>query len=167
MAKAVKAVKEKTMGLKKTVKMYSVPRSTLQRLCRIEKPIEEVINIKLGRPTIMPRELEEELVKYILVMESKFHGLTRNDIRRMAYQLCTKNNIPYPFSNGESAGRAWFDHFMARHKGTLSILKPSATSFSRANGFNRQAVDSFFDLLEAEFKKHNFPAESLTLTNQA
>lgn len=57
MAKAVKAVKEKTMGLKKAVKMYSVPRSTLQRLCRIEKPIEEVINIKLGRPTIMPREL--------------------------------------------------------------------------------------------------------------
>lgn len=84
MAKAVKAVKEKTMGLKKAVKMYSVPRSTLQRLCRIEKPIEEVINIKLGRPTIMPRELEEELVKYILVMESKFHGLTRNDVRRMA-----------------------------------------------------------------------------------
>nr|CAI5818327.1 unnamed protein product [Callosobruchus analis] len=35
MSKAIKAVKEKQIGLKKAVKMFSVPRSTLQRLCQL------------------------------------------------------------------------------------------------------------------------------------
>lgn len=159
MANAIKAIKEKKMGLKKAVKVYSVPRTTLQRLSRIDKPVEEIVNIKLGRPPVLPQVLEDELVKYLLIMESKFHGLTRNDVRRMAYQLCTRNNIPHPFRNGEVAGRAWFDHFMSRHRNILSILKPSATSISRANGFNKQAVDNFFNLLEAEFSKHKYPAD--------
>lgn len=57
-------------------------------------------------------------------MEAKFDGLTRNEIQRMAYQLCTRNNIPTQFMNGEVAARAWFGHFMSRHKNTLFILKP-------------------------------------------
>lgn len=48
---------------------------------------------------------------------------------------------------------------MARHKNTLSILKPSATSIARVNGLNKQAVDRFFNLLEAEYKKHNYPPD--------
>lgn len=111
--------------------------------------------MKLGRPTVLTKELEDELVRYLLIMEAKFHGLTRSDIRRMAYQLCSRNNIPHPFMNGEVAGQAWFDHFMARHKNILSILKPPATFIARANGFNKQALNSFFNLLEAEYKKHN------------
>lgn len=98
MANAIKAIKENKMGLKKAVKTFSVPRSTLQRLSRQDKPIEDIINLKLGRPTVLPKHLEEELVKYLLIMEAKFHGLTRNDVRRMAYQLCARNNIPHPES---------------------------------------------------------------------
>ncbi|XP_063243011.1 uncharacterized protein LOC134542569 isoform X1 [Bacillus rossius redtenbacheri] len=77
----------------------------------------------------------------------------------MAYQLCVRNNIAHPFTNGETAGRAWFDHFMSRHKESISILKPSATSSARANGFNREAVNTFYDLLEAEFQINNYSAD--------
>ncbi|XP_046683652.1 uncharacterized protein LOC124369644 [Homalodisca vitripennis] len=48
---------------------------------------------------------------------------------------------------------------MRRHKDVLSLLKPSATSFSRANGFNKEAVNNFFDILEAEYRKHKYPAD--------
>lgn len=33
----------------------------------------------------------------------------------------------------------------------MAILKPTASSFSRANGFNKDVVDGFFDILETEY----------------
>lgn len=159
MVRAIKAVRNKDVGLKKASKMFLVPRPTLQRLLRVDKPPEEAALTKLGRKPIMSEELETELVEYLLIMESKFYGLTRQDVRRVAYQLCERNGINHPFSEEGLAGRAWFDHFMNRHKNVLSVLKPSATSFSRANGFNKEAVDNFFDILEAEYAKHNYPAD--------
>lgn len=54
------------------------------------------------------------------------------------------------------AGRAWFDHFMRRHKDRLAIRKPEGTSLARALGFNRESVTNFFNLLEAEFEKHSY-----------
>ena len=33
----------------------------------------------------MSEELETELVEYFLIMESKFYGLTRQDVWRVAY----------------------------------------------------------------------------------
>lgn len=159
MAKAITAVRKKEMGLKKASKTFNVPRPTLQRLARVDKPPEEAASTKLGRKPLMTDDLEKELVEYLLLMESKFYGLTRGDVRRIAYQLCERNGIKHPFTEQGLAGRAWFDHFMRRHKNFLTVLKPTATSFSRANGFNEEAVNQFFDILEVEYAKHNYPAD--------
>lgn len=94
------------MGLKKAVKKFSVPRSTLQTLSKMDKPLHESLNMKIGRPTVLTKELEDELVRYVLIMDAKFHGLARNDVRQMAYQTCSRKNIPHLFVNGEVAGRA-------------------------------------------------------------
>lgn len=93
-------------------------------------------------------------------MESKFYGLTRQDVRKMAYQLAVKNNIEHPFRNNIE-GRAWLDHFLLRHKDKLSIRSPTGTSNARAQGFNKEAVDKLFDLLEEEFLKHNYPPKRI------
>ncbi|XP_046677318.1 uncharacterized protein LOC124365384 [Homalodisca vitripennis] len=159
MVMAINAIRNKEMGLKKASQKFSVPRPTLQRLAGGDKPPEEAAATRLGRKTIMGDQLEMELVEYLLQMESKFYGLTRQDVRRIAYQLCVRNGIKNPFKTEGLAGRAWFDHFMRRHKDVLSVLKPSATSFSRANGFNEEAVNNFFDILEAEYRKHKYPAD--------
>lgn len=158
MAKAIKAVQDNVIGLKKASKIFCVPRATLQRLSRLKKLPEEAACTKLGRKPIIPEALEEELVQYLLIMERKFYGLTRQDVRQLAYQLCERNGLKHPFSDG-LAGRAWFDHFMNRHKNVLSVLKPAATSFSRANGFNKDAVNHFFDILETEYEKHTYPPD--------
>lgn len=109
----------------------------------------------------MSDDMEKELVEYMLLMESKFYGLTRADFQRIAYQLCVKNGVKHSFTDPGLAGRAWFDRFMNRHKHVLPILKPTATSFSRANGFNAEAVNQFFYILEAEYAKHNYPADRM------
>lgn len=159
MVQAIKAVKNKTMGLKKAAKTFSVPRPTLQRLVRLDVPLEEAVNLKMGRKPIMSKQLEQELVSYLLIMESKFYGLTRADVRRLAFQLCERNGVQHPFGKDGIAGRAWFDHFMNRHKDVLSLLKPTATSFARANNFNEDAVNGFFNILEAEFERHQYPPQ--------
>lgn len=41
-------------------------------------------------------------------MENKFHGLTRNDVRRMAYMLASRNQLINPFSETGIAGKNVF-----------------------------------------------------------
>lgn len=111
MISAMNAVSEKKMGFLKASKQFSVPRSTLQRLVHLGLPAEEAVSRKLGRKPLMSSKMEAELVHYLLLMEQKFYGLTRNDVRRLAYELCERNGVDHPFTDGGVAGRAWFDHF--------------------------------------------------------
>lgn len=163
MESAIKAVLEKQMGYLKAAKHFGVPRTTLHRLCS-KKNVEphEAALTKLGRKTVLGNVLENQLLNYALVMESKFYGLTRNDIKRLAYQLAVQNKIEHSF-NGESmmAGRCWLDRFLNRHKSVISIRKPRGTSFARALGFTKEKVNTFFDILDAEFEKHNYPADCI------
>ena len=159
MKRAVQAVREKSMGTLKAAKTFGVPRTTVQRLAKMDHlSVEQAVQIKLGRGTVLNSELEETLVRYILEMEAKFYGLTRKDIKRMAFNLAERNGINHPFGNTKAAGRGWLDLFLQRHKNTLSVRRPTGTSFARAKGFNKESVDNFFTLLEKEYEKHNFPA---------
>jgi hypothetical protein len=56
------------------------------------------------------------------------------------------------------AGKDWLNRPLNRHKIKISIR--SAT----AEGFNRAALSGFFDIIEAELKKHKVPTESATST---
>ena len=93
-------------------------------------------------------------------MEEKFYGLTRGDLQRMAYALCTRNGLPHPFTSS-AAGRAWLDLFLERHKNLLSIRRPCGTSFARALGFNRENVEKFFQILETEYHKHHYTPDRI------
>lgn len=159
MAAAVRMVREKKMGVKKASKHYDVPKTTLRRLAsEVMSDPDTVVMKKLGRKPVFPEHMEEELLQHLLDMESIYFGLTRQDVRRLAFQLALHNNIEHPFRD-ERAGRAWLDHFLRRHKGRLSLRKPTSTSYARAEGFTQEQVASFFDLLEDLYKKHNLTAE--------
>lgn len=109
MANAIKAIRDKQMGFLKASKTYGVPKTTLIRLSKMEdQSLSDVTNHKLGRKSTLPSELEAELCDYILEIEKSGFGLTRSDIRSLAYQLAEKNNLKHTFSqDNESAGRSW------------------------------------------------------------
>lgn len=109
MLKAVKAVPDRKMGWKKTVKTYRVPRSTLKRYVRDRaKTTEEV-----GRKPILRVLLEKELVSDLLVLESSFFDFTTRDMRRMIYQLALHNNLSHLFNMmKETSGRFWKNLFL-------------------------------------------------------
>ncbi|CAK1578294.1 unnamed protein product [Parnassius mnemosyne] len=167
MTEAIRMVREKKMGYFKAAKHFDVPRTTLFRLCqKNELSPEEAAATKLGRKSVLGDQLENLLVEYILKMESKFHGLTRNDVRRMAYMLAKRNNLENPFGESGTAGKKWLKLFLNRHKQKLSMRRPTGTSFARAFGFSKEKVDAFFDLLEEVYTKGNYtPIAYITSTN--
>jgi hypothetical protein len=107
MAKAIAAVRKPKMGWLKASKTFQVPQKTLRRLAdeKYGTP-EEAANCRHGRPPAFSPELEQQLVRYCLTMETSFFGLTRKDLRRMALQLAVRNNIKHPF-NDIMAGKSW------------------------------------------------------------
>jgi hypothetical protein len=67
MADSIKAVWIKEMGLKRASKVYQVPRSTLKDKGNSKDTnIDKLINTRLGRKSVLPHKLEEELVSYCL-----------------------------------------------------------------------------------------------------
>ena len=161
MVEAMTAVKTGQMGYLKAAKHFGVPRTTLFHLCKKERRPSEICNTQLGRKPVLPPELEKQPCEYLLEMDNRLFGLSRTYMRRMRYQLASANNIQHQFSEHlKLAGKKWFKAFLRRHP-NLSIRKPTGTSFSRALGFNRENVHTFFDLLEAEMDKHKFAADRI------
>lgn len=114
MREAVLAVKRKEMGLLKASKTFNVPRSTIKDYVKkTEEELEKLLEVPLGRKPVLPSEIEDELVEYCLQMEVSFYGLTARDVKRMAFHLAMRNNIPHPFSNEKKVREeSGFDFFL-------------------------------------------------------
>nr|CAI5862406.1 unnamed protein product [Callosobruchus analis] len=144
MISAVAAVQTKKMGYLKASKTFSVPRATLFRFVKEKNDsIAEVVDKPIGRKPVLDRDIESQLVDYILVMEGLFYGLIRMDLRRLAYQGV--------------AGRYWLKGFLKRHQNILSVRQPTGTSYARANGFTRERMNEFYDNLETIQSTTSFP----------
>lgn len=150
------AIREATAGsINAVASKYGIPYATLYR--HIKKGSAEK---KLGRfkPVFSP-EQEKSLLEYIKTFDEMFYGLTREDLKTVAFDFAEKNNIPHPFKNGK-AGDEWLMGFKNRHP-TLTLRTPEPTSIARATGFNKVQVDRFYDLLWETITKYNIDATRL------
>lgn len=155
MAAAIEAVKSGT-SLQKAAKQHNVPATTLFR--RLRMPAEFQMIKQLGRfRNVFSSEQENMIVEYILKMEGRLFGLTISDLKSLAYQFATRNNIKHNFNDDkEQAGKDWVIGFLKRHK-NLSLRLPEPTSAARASAFNEVNVGKFFDLLDELYDKHKYP----------
>lgn len=117
MKEAVTAVKKKEMGLLKASKAFNVPRSTLKDYVKKhEDELQTLLDVPLGRRPVLSLDVEKQLVEYCLEMDKIHFGLATKDLKRMAFQLAIRNNLPHPFSGKtKSAGRKWLRLFFKRH----------------------------------------------------
>lgn len=145
MAAAIKDVTEGRMGYKKAAITHDVPQSTLEDKIKKAKkeglfPLEAAQK-RLGRyKTVFSEAQEEDLVKYILFLKEGLYGLTLTDVRKLAFQVAEKNNIPHTFNREkERAGKDWLYSFLSRHK-ELSFKNPEKTSFTHMKDCNHTAV---------------------------
>lgn len=161
MARALDELRTGRCGFLKAAKRYGVPKSTLERRFK-NKNKDATGNSKLlgSRKLTFPFELEQQLVDYIKNMEEMMYGLTTKSVRSLAYQLAERNNIKHYFNNeSQMAGWHWLRSFLARNR--LSLRSPEATSAARARGFNKKAVESFFNMIEPLQEEKQFPPSKI------
>jgi len=77
-------------------------------------------------------------------MESRFFGLTCEDLRRIAYQPVEKNGTAGQYNSDKKR----------RMNPDITLCAPEPTSYARATGFNKPAVDKFYTLLDSVIQKH-------------
>ena len=72
---------------KSSSRMHSVPRQTLRRHLVKARSGEGVYKC-LGRKPVISMQQEQELKETIFAMEAKLFGLTRDDVRKLVFELC-------------------------------------------------------------------------------
>ena len=158
---ALDALKNKQMGINKAAKTFSIPKTTLLRRFKQKNKYANDSTIQLGRPIDIPMELEQQLAEHCLKLESMFYGLTPTNVRKLAYQLASTNNIKTRFNDDKQiAGKEWLHGFLSRHP-VLSIRTPEPTSLSRASAFNVVQVKRFYDLLESIIMDNDIPPNKI------
>ena len=162
MRQAIEAVQRNEMGWQRAAKQFNVPQSTLRRRARNKNKCLNGVEKGLGNfRTGLDDSMETDLVQHALSLESRLFGLTKIELRRLAYEIAEANGRPHMFNRDkEIAGRSWFESFRKRHP-EISVRTPEPTSMARAQSFNRPQVSNFFQVLHETMIKENIPATRL------
>ncbi|XP_069105756.1 uncharacterized protein [Argopecten irradians] len=150
---AVEAVRQKKLSLRKTSTKYGVPVMIIQD--RVKGKTDDVC--LQGRPTVIPREIEQGLANKLKDATAKGFGLTRRLLAVRVARLCKRMQLKTPFRNGVS-GKEWLSRFMKRHP-DLSIRSPTALSTVWARMLNPVVTGNYFHAL-------NETLDSLKLKDQ-
>jgi hypothetical protein len=139
-----------------------VPRGTLERYVKDITPSpEELVNVDLGRRTVLASELENKLLEYCVIMDQRYYGLRRQGVKRMGLQLAIRNDLKHPFNQGKSeVGKKWLPSFLTRHPVT-SLRTPEGISAARVKGFTSENVARIFDIYDPELRKLNHPVHRI------
>ncbi|XP_057663190.1 jerky protein homolog-like [Diorhabda carinulata] len=156
MLKAIEAVNNGEMGWLKASKTYHIPQATLRRHALQKNKTLKKGEKRLGRfKTTFPVEVERQLVEHLKLLESRFFGLTRQDVLELAYNLAVKNGFEHQFNiQKKAAGKDWLRGFRKRNR-DITLRKPEATSAARAQAFNKPQVAQFFKVFDQIMQKEN------------
>jgi len=107
--RVISFVRIEDTGYLRASRCFSVPRGILERYFKdTSGPPEELVNVHLGRRTVLPSELENKLVEYCIIMEQRYYELRLQGIKRVAFHLAIKNYLKQQFNQENSeAGKKW------------------------------------------------------------
>jgi hypothetical protein len=158
MEAAVAYVKEEEGSLREAARLYDVPIETLRR--RVIGAVK--VDCRPGPNTILTTAEESQLVKYIIDMSDMGYGLSREDVMVMGFKIAERAGRQHPFKDG-TAGRGWYDGFIARHNLKLYTAQP--LSYARALCSSKEVVDDFFAKLGAVYGRLNLISKPMNIFN--
>ena len=159
--RAVGAIQRGDFSLCEASKMYGVPKGTLSRHLSGKNKIATLSTKFHGRRKTFDADMEKDLVQHCLALESMYFGMRIDDVRKLAYDLAKANDVQHTFNHEKKmAGKKWFYSFMRRNK-ELSIRVPESTSIARAQGFNKERVHAYFQLLKKIYDEEQLTPDRL------
>jgi transposase-like protein len=155
---AIKAVRKQGNGISSSCKEYNLPRSTLYDYVRSNWEHFEATQSKLGHKPIIPPALVEKLVEYLTLIERKYFGCTRDEVRRLVFQLAVQNKIPSPFSiPKEAADKDWFKRCMKRHSDKLSLASTNRNIHCHSHRIQQGSSWGFSLIVRKQLAAYDYP----------
>ena len=138
---AVQAVRSGESSLRQGSERFGVPRFTLHDACKSNVAKRK----QLGRPRVLPPDLEEAVASRILALRKLCYGITTRKLSTAVVECAVLMNIAVPkrWIRENAAGWDWYYEFVKRHP-TISLRRPQNISYARLTGFTYDAVKSFF-----------------------
>ena len=158
MAAAVRSVRE-GMGLRESARLYNVPIETLRR--RVIGSVD--LGCKSGPPTVLTKDEEDMLARYLVEMADMGFELSPEDVRYTAFRIAEASGRPHPFQSG-IAGYAWMDGFRAWHP-RLAVRTAQSLSRSRAACANEDTISDYFAKLGAVYARLNILSKPMQIYN--
>lgn len=152
-------------SLRKAAEKHGVNHCSLLRYIRKRDESGEDENQEMGyraHNRVFNEEQERELSKYLIRCADIYFGLSKKEVRKLAYELTVKYELSRPrtWDDNKLAGEEWFRMFMRRNP-ELSVRAAQATSLSRATSFNKHNVDAFYDNLMTVMDRHKFEPQDI------
>ncbi|KAL8585211.1 hypothetical protein ACOMHN_013226 [Nucella lapillus] len=159
MQKCLAAI-EGGMGVNAASRQFGVPKPTIRRhRLGLNKYATGDKKLRSG-PCVLPKDVEDELVRHIKELDELFFGMTITSLRKLAYQVACAHGINKFSQDKQAANKTWYYNFMRRHP-ELSLRSPEPTSIGRMKGFNRKDVGEFFDKYYKLIEEHGFTADKI------
>jgi len=99
-------------SLRMIARAWNVPYETLRR--RVYGKVQGYSSAS-GRPTVLKKSDEDELVRTIKSLAEEEFPLIRKEVQKMAYDFAETHGYPGFFSQKQAAGYYWFQEFLNRH----------------------------------------------------
>lgn len=110
MKNAIKAVKNSGMSIRGAATKFKVPRMTLSDKCKGKTPLAR----KMGPPTILEEDEENNLVKWILHLGENGFPVSKDHLLDSVQMLVKNRKRETPFTD-DRPGKHWYKAFLKRH----------------------------------------------------
>jgi len=82
----MRIVRSGDTGYLRASKYFSVPRGTLESYVKdTSHSPEELLNVHLGRRTVLPSEPENKFLEYCIIKDQSYYGLRRQDLKEFFF----------------------------------------------------------------------------------
>jgi transposase-like protein len=143
---AKRAVRE-GRSVKSVAQQFNITRTTLRDRLKSGKA-------RLGRKPLLNAALEKELADHVLLLAKIFFGMTKTELRRLAFEIAERSGIQNNFNKNERlAAMDWLNGFQKRNP-EISLRKPEPTSMYRITAFNKEKVHIFYTNVENVVDKY-------------
>lgn len=152
---AVNAVRAKKMGCTRAARVFQIPKNTLLKYLNEEMTTEEIIVPcpSRGRKKAFTMRQEDDLEKYLLYVQERYFGLTKEEIKSIILQFTKLEGITSPFGPAGQPGFTWIKAFLRRH----ASIVPQNPRESRKHS----SVSIFFSLIKREVEANHYSANMI------